>query len=119
MSERVVRIGRVSTINYEKGCADVWFEDEEDCVRTDLPFFSSEYKMPSVGDMVVVIFRNYGNHEQGIILGAIFNASNAPEYPGKGNYYKKLSDTAYIRYDKESDTLTLAAGKVVIDNQKG
>lgn len=114
--EKIVRIGKISTLNYERGCADVYFEDEENCVKTDIPFFSSEYKMPNVGEVVVVIFQSSGNKSQGFILGPIFNSMNRPAFSGKGNYYKKFSDTAFIKYDSENDTLELSAGKVIIKN---
>ena len=50
-----VMIGRVSSIDYKRGCADVVFPDADDEVKTELPFFSSEYKMPEINEIVVAI----------------------------------------------------------------
>lgn len=114
--KNVIRLGSISSVNYEKGCADVVFDEEDGRVKTDLPFFSNEYMMPSTGDMVVVIFQMFLNGEQGYILGPVFNELNCPERFGKRVFFKRFSDTAFIDYDAESDTLTIAAGKVVVKN---
>ena len=38
---------------------------------------------------------------------------NKPEFTGKG-FFKRLSDTAYIKYDAQKDEIEIAAGKVVL-----
>lgn len=102
--------GNISSINYKKGCADVTFPGREEDIKTDLPFMASEYKMPKVGDMVVVIFQG----TQGVILGRVYNDDYLPEASGKEVYYKKLSDKAYIKYDPATETLEIKAPKVMI-----
>lgn len=112
-----IRLGKISSIDYKAGMADVAFEDEEEATHPSFPFFSSEYQMPTVGDVVVVIFQsNSGGREQGYILGKPYGVGNVPEVSGKGKYFKRLSDTAYIKYDADTDTLTLSAGKVIVEN---
>lgn len=110
--ERPFFLGQISSINYKKGCADVVFPDEEDVIKTELPFFSYEYRMPKVGDMVVVLFQNFKNRDQGFILGPVFNQKHFPEFPGKKNYFKRLSDKAYIRYDAETEILEIRAPRI-------
>ena len=45
------------------------------------------------------------------------NDENKPEFTGKG-FFKRLSDTAYIKYDAQKDEIEIeiAAGKVVLKN---
>ena len=107
-----VMLGRVSSVDYKRGCADVVFPDADDEVKTELPFFSSEYKMPEVNEIVVAIFHGYKNRSQGFILGPIFNSGNLPELSGKGNYFKRFSEEAYMKYDGESKTLEICAPKI-------
>ncbi len=115
--KKIIRIGKISTIHYEAGTADVYFDDEEESVKTALPFLAHEYNMPSVNDTVVCIFQsNSGSNEQGYILGPVYSQANQPEYFGKGVYFKRLSDTSYIKYDPATDTLDIHASKVVIHN---
>lgn len=110
-----IRIGRISSINYNDGTADVYFKDEEDHIITDLPFFSNEYKMPDINDNVVVIFQS-NNSSQGFILGPFYNKNNKPEHSGKNVYFKRFSKKSFIRYDPEKDMIEISADKVVIKN---
>jgi len=117
MDGKGIRVGRVSSVNYEAGTVDVILRDEEDSVRQGLPVFSSEYHMPGINDMVVVIFQsNSGSREQGYVVGTPFSEAKKPEVSGKGVYFKRFSDSAFIRYDPGEDELTIAAGKVSILN---
>lgn len=117
MDGKGIRVGRVSSVNYEAGTVDVILRDEEDSVRHGLPVFSAEYQMPGINDMVVVIFQsNSGSRDQGYVVGTPFSEANRPKISGKGVYFKKLSPTAYIQYDPREDELTIAAGKVSILN---
>ncbi|MCI8337938.1 MAG: hypothetical protein HFH62_04520 [Lachnospiraceae bacterium] len=117
MQGKGIRVGRVSSVDYRAATVDVIFADEEDSVRRGLPILSEEYRMPGINDMVVVIFQsNSGAREQGYVVGTPFRRANVPENCGKGAYYKRFSDTAYMEYDPESDTLTINAGKVVVRN---
>ena len=113
-----IRIGRVSSVNYKQGTVDVVFQDKDFKVMVDLPLFSSEYQMPSVNDLVTVIFQIDSNHSaQGYIVGKPYSSDNLPEHTGKGVYFKRFGRNAYMKYDSESDTLHIHAGKVVIDGQ--
>ena len=50
-----IRVGRISSIDYKKGCADVYFEDEENVIYSELPFLAFEYNMPKVNDLVLIL----------------------------------------------------------------
>lgn len=112
MEKNSIMVGRISCINYKKGCADVVISDGEDVIKTALPFFSIEYRMPKVNELVVVLFQKYRNRDQGFILGPIFNAENVPEFYGRNNYFKRLSKRAFIKYDDETGVLTIKAPKI-------
>ena len=105
-----IRVGRISSIDYKKGCADVYFEDEENVIYSELPFLAFE-----VNDLVLVVAQKYAQKKTGFILGPYFNDENKPEFTGKG-FFKRLSDTAYIKYDAQKDEIEIAAGKVVLKN---
>ena len=50
-----IRFGKVSNINYKTGCMEVTYEDREDSVTDMIPMLANAgYKMPKVGDTVVV-----------------------------------------------------------------
>lgn len=113
-----IRVGRISSIDYKSGCADVCFKGEEDVIYSDLPFLAFEYKMPKINDLVLVVAQKYAQKKSGFILGPYFNDENKPEVDGKDYFFKRFSDTAYIKYDADKDELEITAGKVVIKNLK-
>lgn len=108
MDKNSIIVGRISSIDYKNGCADVIFPDLENLIKTNLPFFSFEYRMPKVNELVVVLFYK----EQGVILGPIFNLEYLPELYGKNNYFKRFSERACMKYDDESGVLTIEAPKI-------
>ena len=87
-------------------------KDEENVIYSELPFLAFEYNMPKVNDLVLVVAQKYAQKKTGFILGPYFNDENKPEFTGKG-FFKRLSDTAYIKYDAQKDEIEIAAGKVV------
>lgn len=113
-----IRVGRISSIDYKSGCADVCFKGEEDVIYSDLPFLAFEYKMPKINDLVLVVAQKYAQKKSGFIIGPYFNDENKPEVSGKDYFFKRFSDTAYIKYDADKDELEITAGKVVIKNLK-
>ena len=54
MAERLVRMGKVSSIDYENGMVSVTYPDLDDSTTDLFPFFSmaDEYKMPGIGQDV-------------------------------------------------------------------
>ena len=85
----LIRIGKVSRVNYKEGKVAVGYPDKSDSVSAEMPCLSAgEYNMPAVGDMVAVIYVSSG---KGICLGTITDGQ-LTETTGKGNYYKKMGD---------------------------
>lgn len=111
----VIRVGIVSSIDYEKGFVQVTYPDRENAVSGKLPYFSYWYQMPEVGDKVVVLYLTNGNHE-GFVLGKYYHESNLPIKTGKGLLHKPLHQNgAEIQYQEQTDSFALKAGKIAVD----
>lgn len=112
-----IRVGKVSSINYEAGTARVVYTDKDASVTKEIPFLSFEYHMPLVGSQVLVAHLSNGN-EMGIILGRTWSSKNIPFEGKKGLYRKELAhsnDEAVVRYDEEEKTFTLRIPKGVMN----
>lgn len=106
MANSEIRIGKVSSVDYEKGMIRVTYHDKDDSVTMDFATlnYNDEYRMPAVGSQVAVAHLSNGS-SRGIILGEIWNKQNLPKESGKDLFRKDLSrgkDAAYIRYDDET-----------------
>ena len=110
-----IRIGTVNTVNYENGVLSVIYEDRDDCITQDIPFltFNNEYKMPDVGEKVLVLNLSNGAG-MGICLGTYWEEENAPPIGKKGVYYKKINDKTSIRYDVSTKSLVIEAEHLVL-----
>lgn len=112
--EQIIRVGVVSSINYETGCIRVTYPDKDNAVSGELPCFSHCYEMPEVGEKVVVFYLSNGKSE-GFAIGKYFNPSNMPIEFGKGIIHKPLGETGCLKYDEASDTLTIKAGNIILE----
>ena len=106
MANSEIRVGKVSSINYEAGMARVTYRDKDDTVTGEFPILTNndEYRMPRVGQGVVVAHMSNGS-SRGAISGTLWNKKYIPFEAGKELYRKELSrkkDAAYIRYSDES-----------------
>ncbi len=106
MANSEIRVGRVSSINYKTGMARVTYEDKDEAVTSEFPMlnFNDEYRMPKVGQTVMVAHMSNGS-SRGVILGTVWNQAYNPAETGAGLYRKDLSrkkDAAYIRYDDKT-----------------
>ncbi len=115
MAERLIRIGRVSSVNAARGMISVTYPDLDGSTTGEFPVFSftDEYKMPSVGSEVLVLHLSNGQ-SAGIVLGRYWNASNQP--PVSSGFRKEMGDAfgeSYLQYS--GGTLTIHADKIVID----
>lgn len=118
MADNNIRIGKVSSIDYEKGMIKVVYKDKDNSVTRYLPYINmnNEYKMPNIDDMVLVVHLSNGA-AMGIVIGTFWTGSNQPVETGKGLYRKELGSMpgeAYFRYDSNTRELTFKAGKVNI-----
>ena len=106
MANSEIRIGRVSSVNYETGMARVTYRDKDETVTSEFPMTTNneEYRMPEIGQQVLVAHLSNGS-SRGAIIGTVWNQKNAPKESGKGLYRKDLSaykDAAYVRYSDET-----------------
>ena len=108
MAERLVRVGRVSSVNHSAGMVNVTYPDLDDSTTDDFPVFSmgDEYKMPGIGQEVLVLHLSNGQ-SAGIVMGRYWNENNAPPASGDGVFHKELGEVfgeAYIHYENGSIT---------------
>ena len=97
----LLRIGKVSSINYPKGTARVTYEDKSDSTSSEMSFLAWEYWMPRIGDQVLVAHLSNGTCA-GVILGPVWHNDYRPMEGFKGLYRRELSTTqgkAVERYD--------------------
>lgn len=98
----LIRVGCVSKINYEEGAIEVTYPDRDDAVTDPFPVlsFNDEYKMPEIGQDVLVLHLSNGS-ALGIVLGPYWNKDNKPAVSGKDVYRKEMAQTpgkAYAQY---------------------
>lgn len=111
-----LRIGKVSSIDYDNGMIRVLYTDRDGAVTKSLPMltFNDEYKMPQVGDYVLVGHLSNGM-EAGYVMGTFWNTANDPGRSGKDVYRKEFAHKkgeAYIDYDGEEKKLELHGDNV-------
>lgn len=115
-SNDVIRIGTVSKIDKENGMAEIIYHDRDDKVSDLLPCFAyhDEYKMPKVGDKVLVVHLSNGQ-EMGIVMGKYWNEKNKPI--DKEDTYRQQFDydgKAYVKYNEKTGELLIKAPKIKI-----
>ena len=111
-----VRVGRISTINYEEGTARVIYTDRDNSVTRELPFLSSEYNMPKKGDQVLVVHISSGE-EAGVIIGKFWSKNNKPSK--KVTYQKEFGENtgeSYVKY--EDGKLTIKAPTLSVEDEE-
>lgn len=116
-----IRIGRVSSVDYANGMIEVLYTDRDSAVTKALPYlnFNGEYKMPTVGQYVLVAHLSNGS-EAGVVLGGYWNKANKAAATGKGVYRKELGSTAgeaYLQYS--GGTLTISADSIKLVGSAG
>ena len=58
--ENNIRLGKISAIDYAAGTVRVVYHEKDDAVTAPIPLISSEYFMPEVDDMVMVLHLSNG-----------------------------------------------------------
>lgn len=111
----IVRIGKISAIDYKKGMASVVYTDRGNETSPSFPFFSLCYEMPKIGDTVVVLLMP-NSTTKGFILGTPYNASNVPGETGQGVFYKRFPDGASVKYDGKSGRMSVSAKSVILQS---
>lgn len=98
----LIRIGKVSKVNYKEGTIEVTYPDRDDSVTDALPVctFNGMYSMPEIGKEVLVLHLSNGS-AAGIVLGPYWNDDNKPAVSGKDTFRQEMSNTqgkAYTQY---------------------
>ena len=122
MSEpRVLRIGKVSSVNPQNDTARITYEDRDSATTIELPILSWEYWMPKVEDRVLVGHLS-NSSTSAVIIGPIWHEDHRPIESGEGirrREYEHTQGAAYERYDEEAKVLEIVAGGVTIKLQGG
>ena len=123
MANSEIRIGRVSSINYETGMTRVTYRDKDETVTSEFPMLTNneEYRMPEIGQQVLVAHLSNGS-SRGAVIGTVWNQKNIPKESGKGLYRKDLSaykDAAYIRYSDETGEYLIKVANLHLNGVNG
>jgi phage baseplate assembly protein gpV len=109
----LMRVGTVSSVNYEMGRLRVAIEDQGGIVTDEVPMLSHEYEMPAIGEKVICLF--FGNGlTKGVCLGRYFYTQEKPVEYGEDIYFKRFMKDASMKYDRATKTLYLDVQHVVI-----
>lgn len=116
MAKEDIRIGKVSSIDYDNGMIKVTYTDKGRAVTANMPYanFNGEYKMPVVGQSVVVAYLS-NSSSRGIVLGPVWNKKNMPSESGNGLFRKDMAlkaGTAYQRYSDGSGRYDIVAPEI-------
>lgn len=90
-------------MDYENGMVSVTYPDMDNNTTNKFPVFSmaDEYKMPAVGEDVLVLHLPSGQ-SAGVILGRMWNTKNTPRKAGENVYSQEFGSEpgeAYSEYD--------------------
>lgn len=107
----MIRIGVVNTISYEDGVLSVIYPDLDDSIIDDVPIltFNDEYKMPNIGDKVLIVKISDGTD---ICLGTYWEKENLPPLGIENAYCKKINEKTSIQYDVNDKSLVLEAERI-------
>lgn len=114
---QVLRVGKISSINYQNGTARVTYEDRDGATTGELPFIAWEYWMPRVADTVLVGHLTNGT-ASAVILGPFWHQNHRPAEGAAGLYRKEYGTEdgqAYERYDAAIDNGVLKLGGCTIE----
>lgn len=116
-----IRVGQVSSINYKEGMIKILYKDRDNAVTDELPVisFNDEYKMPQVGDYVLVLHLSNGM-EAGYVLGTFWNDGNTPAIYGKNVYRKEYGENQGEAYTQYKDgQLKISADSILLSCSAG
>lgn len=109
---RLIKIGEVSSVDYETGTARVVFDDDESLVSFDLQvlhrntFKNQDFAMPDIGEDVVCLFLPSGEVE-GFILGSVYAGEITPPETSGDKRTTVFSDGTRISYDRNTRQLDI------------
>lgn len=124
---RLVRLGRVSSINIENMSARVIWSDMDDSVSDELPIVtpgcqkSKIYWMPEIDEQVVCLMlpntSGKGSND-GFIIGSFFNEVDRPVKVGAGIRRIDFGDGSFIQHNRDTGNLDIfATGNITINGK--
>ena len=121
MEFRLIRTGKVSSINYKECSARVEYDDAPGIVSKELKILQprtnkeKNYSMPSIGEDVFCIFLPHAP-SVGFIIGSYYSGKNLPVEAGKMKYIF-FPDGTKIKYDIETSILEVySVGEINIES---
>lgn len=121
--KKLIKVGKVSEINYKKGTCKVVFEDMKEFQSQDLQVITRKtlkhktHDMPDIDELVVCIFIPFSNN-YGFVLGSIYTEENQSLFDDDRVRYT-FEDGTFIEYDKELKQLTAdVQGDVIVNSLK-
>lgn len=114
MEKEIIRIGKVSSIDYAKGLVRVAYHDKDNSVTQPLPMLSDKYFMPAVGDQIIVLHLSNGT-EAGIALGRYWNDKNVPKESGDGLFRMDFDRNGAAYLKCIGGAVTLKGGTITVN----
>lgn len=121
MADNNIRVGSVSSINYEDGTIRVTYPDLDNAVTDDFPVlhFGGKYKMPEIGEDILVLHLSNGA-EAGFVLGSYWTDDDPPAFSGPGVFLQEFAAVAGIAYALyKNSELRIKAPKIVLETEAG
>lgn len=115
---QVLRIGKISSVNYKSGTARVTYEDRGDSTTNELPFLAWTYWMPKVEDKVLVGHLSNGS-TSAVILGPVWHEEHRPADFGADLYRQEMSNTpgkAMDTYSSKTGIRRIRAEHIELDS---
>jgi len=107
----MIRFGKVVATDPLKARVRVQIDDADNVVTFWLPVMTTKaqddkfYHLPDIGELVVCAFYE-DNWDTGVVLGAVYNDSDAVPVANKDKVHIKFKDGTTIEYDRASHKLT-------------
>ncbi|MEH2920319.1 phage baseplate assembly protein V [Samsonia erythrinae] len=108
------RIGTISAVDEKLVMVRVRLPECDNLRTAWLPVLqrntqnNRDYWLPDIGEQVEVLLD--GNGEDGLVLGAIYSATDVPALADKNKRAVTFADGAQIEYDRRTHTLTINGG---------
>lgn len=114
-----MRLGycKVVSVNYKAGTTKIMIPDSDDQILEDVPLLAWNYDMPEVGSTVATLIEEHGGQvEKALILGPVYSDANKPSGGKKGLYYINLPGGANVRYESDTQTMSVSAKTIDVKN---
>ncbi len=111
----MIRVGRINSVNENKGTVRVLFDDKDNLVSDELQLLDFEYDIPPIGEQVICFFLPNGI-KQGFCLKGFYSDINKPPVKDRNIYFKKFGDSTSIEYNKSTKELTINSEASIMIN---